>query len=459
MLRVPGVKVRQAILLLIAFLLLSAGSVKAAGPARMPLIANGDPVESPSEAPWSTLINVLGDNRIGVCSGSIIDSMHVLTAAHCTFHEQASAPPSSYVVSAGFSAVESLDELQQRRVTAVEVSPGYDPSVWLSGSDAAVLTLDEPFDFGSPGVRPIAVVPERGQLPPGSPVKLYGWGKVSEGQPEGREYSLDLSLLRQWKCGGTRAILCARSETGANCRGDSGGGLVSMSDPPVLLGVTSSGTVGCLPGTTGNYADMASPELHSWLLGNDNPPQAPEPYSKPEVVGYVGVGGSASCRHPGWSGQPRLKTLFVYPGNEVEAAATAKQVFGRADVGKAIACVSIASNAGGTTESDLSALRIIAGRTAELVEPLGRSWTQHGWRVRVRLPRALAGTSVRVGWQARSCARCRAAGAVDARRKLTLRAPRSWPSSATLLSLRVPAVKLGGIPYRASTFRLWLPSK
>jgi hypothetical protein len=426
-------------------------------------VINGDPVQTPSEAPWGTLVNVLGDGWVGSCSGSIIDATHVLTAAHCTFHEHAPMPPESYVVSAGLSQVTSpADELQQRFVTAVRVAPGYDPALEIGSSDAAVLTLDRPFDFGKPGVRPIAVVPERGQLPFGGLARLYGWGMVEEGRSDGHEHSLLVSVLRQRECaGGMASTLCAQSGTGSSCKGDSGGGLVTTDASPVLVGVLSFGPVGCFPGKVGGYADMASPELHSWLLGNESAPLAPRQESDPRVVGNVSAGGWVSCRHPRWFGQPRLKTLFILGPEERElaAGATARHRLGRADVGRAIACVSVASNAGGTTESTVSFPKFVAGHADELVRVRKKFQGRRGWIVRLALPRALAGAPLRVRWKARRCGRCQVAARVEARRRLALRPPGQWPPTATLLELGLPSVSLEGVPFRASTFRLWLPGR
>jgi len=437
-------------------------SVCSAQAAPAPRVIGGGEVADPSAAPWSAQVWIEEGGGTARCSGSILDALHVLTAGHCAFAGETLVPGSAYTIIAGLAKFDyspsEEGEFQERKVVSVRVPPAYRPGV-IHGSDAALLTLDSPLDFSRPGVQPIAVVPEGGLPPLGSPTQFFGWGLTSPDSFDRREHSLGQSLTRQWRCGGGySATICAQSPVGTTCKGDSGGGLVSATTPPLLLGVASFTVTGCPLAQPDGYTNLASPEIHRWLLGDENPPLAPDSQSPPILSGDVSVGGNAFCNSPAWSGRPKLKSLFVLGegGAEIEVPAMAGYRLRRADRGKELSCVSIATDVGGTTESLLSMSRKVAGNSTELVHLQSKAFRHQRWVVRLGLAGALAGERLTVVWRARGCEECRRVSSVVARRKLRLVSPRGWPPNPTRLVLRLPETFIGSVRFKRSSYRLWL---
>lgn len=431
-----------------------------------PWVINGGEVATPSQAPWSVQVWSNDGEAVGRCSGSILDALHVLTAAHCAFPGEQPSPPSGYTVLAGITKYEiseaEAQEEQVRGVVGVRIPAAYRPEV-IDGHDAAVLTLDAPLDLSRPGVQPIAVVPENGLPPLGSPTLFFGWGMTGPESFDRREHSLEQRLVRQWKCGGGKpTTICVQSPTAsATCHGDSGGGLFLPTTPPLLIGVDSFGTTGCPPGFPDGFTDMSSPEMHQWLLGNENPPLAPEPEALPVLTGKVSVGGRVFCQAPSWSGSSRLESLFVFGGadREIETPAASGYRLRRSDRGDKISCVSIATGVGGTTESEMSTFRRVAGHVTELVRLRRRAVRHRHWVVRLSLPASLTGERLAVTWRARGCEECRRSSSVVAHRKLRLASPRRWPLNATHLVLRIPETFVRGVRFAGSSYRLWLPAR
>src|SRR4051812_15427887 len=56
------------------------------------------------QAPWAVFIRQVSANGIGLCGGSIVDTFHVLTAAHCVYDQRGNlAGVATLTVRAGIS--------------------------------------------------------------------------------------------------------------------------------------------------------------------------------------------------------------------------------------------------------------------------------------------------------------------------------------------------------------------
>jgi Trypsin len=429
-----------------------------------PLINGGETVSSPVIAPWAVLLNMQGSTSIGKCSGSIIDATHVITAAHCTFDEN-KVHWAEYAVTAGISeagAGVSQSELQRRQVTAIRVEPGYVPGAF--GDDVAILQVDAPFDLGRPGVRSIAIVGQNGGLAVGSPVRLFGWGLVAPGVADGHEHSLEQTLLYRWQCtSGIPSMLCARTSSGSACPGDSGGGLVTTGVPPVLLGVDNIGIgslSGCTAGDRDGYADLATPEISQWLAGNETPPLAPRTSALATMSGPQKVGSLLTCKAPGWSGAPTVGAAFLNEDTErvIQEGSSIRHRLNSGDVGHFLSCVSIASNAGGTTEATAAESVLITGTVTELIRVRSRKHHNSRWQVGLTVAPGLRGKRVRALWTIKQCDRCRRARWVTARRYTRLTSPSVPGSRRATLTLRLPWVEVRGTYYDRSDLQFKLPA-
>lgn len=457
-------------LLLAALALVFAISPPAAGaaPARTSSIGS-QAVSSPREAPWSVLLSMQEGEDYSACSGSILDATHVLTAAHCTYDGQGSLRPAdAYTVLAGIadSAHDSgYGERQLRSVAAVRIEPSF--VLGQPGDDVAVLRIGPPFDLRSPGVEAIDLAGEGAAPAVGSTATLFGWGQVEDGRLDGRLHRLDQGLLEQWQCThGVPSLLCAWSATGAACAGDSGGGLLADADPPQLLGVSNFviyPSSACAAGNLTAYTDLTTPEIHSWLEGADDPPLAPRAGDNALLWGELFSRGTAICNPPKWTGDPVLATTFLYatPGSHatqvVQGGPSNEYRLGPEDVGHSLVCVSVAANAGGTTESASWRPILVGGRATELIEVRQASREGQRWRVRLAAAPSLRGERLKAKWTGgTACVACPRVRSVAIGRRTRLVSPPLLGSGKIRLTLRLPGLGVDGIPYRGSTLRVRL---
>jgi hypothetical protein len=447
--------------------LLAAPQANAAAAPRSASIG-GQMISTSREAPWSVLLSMRSGETFGSCSGSIVDAAHVVTAAHCTYDGSAPRALGSYTVTAGIAdASQDADhgEEQVREVSSARVAPGFVPGGM--GDDVAVLRVEPPFDLSAAGIAAVPLVNQGTGPASGSMARLFGWGQIEAGHSDGRLHRLDQGLLEPWQCTyGVPSVLCAWSATGAACAGDSGGGLVTASDPPVLLGVSNFviyPSSACAAGNLTAYTDLSTLEIHSWLLGDADPQQAPRAKIRPLLWGDLGSGGTAICDAPEWTGNPSLTTKFLYttPGSYatqiVQQSPSNKYVLGSKDVGHSLTCVSVAANEAGTTEAASWRPMLIGGRATELIKVREASREGRRWQVLLSAAPSLRGKRMKAKWTAAAgCAACPRIRALAIGKRTRLISPPVPRDGQARLSLRLPALTVGGIPYRGSTLRVRL---
>ncbi len=131
-------------------------------------VVNGERV-APEEVPWAVQINKTGEQW---CTGSIIASRWILTAAHCF----ADADPTLYQIRAGGDGrAPTLQLLPQ--VVRIELAPNY--SVLGVHGDAALMELESDIPFGATiQAIPLAGKAELAELAPDTLVRLAGWGAI-----------------------------------------------------------------------------------------------------------------------------------------------------------------------------------------------------------------------------------------------------------------------------------------
>lgn len=422
-------------------------------------------VSSSREAPWSALLSMREGEDFSACSGSIVDATHVLTAAHCTYDRQGSLrPASAYTVLAGIAdSAKDSGERQLRAVSAVRVEPSFVPGEM--GADVALLRISPPFDLSDPGVKAIEPADDDAGLAVGGTATLFGWGQVEDGRVDGKLHRLDQGLLEQWQCAhGVPSLLCAWSATGAACAGDSGGGLVTATDPPRLLGVSNFVVYPSSPCAAGNltaYTDVTTPEIRTWLSGEEEPPLAPRASANALLWGEPFSRGTAICNAPKWDGDPALTTTFLYttPGSPatqvVQRGPSNKYELGPEDVGHSLVCVSVATNAGGTTQSASWRPIVVGGRATELIEVRQASHDGRRWQVRLAAAPSLRGERLKARWTTTAgCGSCPGPRSIAIERRTRLISPPLPSGGKARLTLRLPALSVGEIPYRGATLRV-----
>lgn len=216
-----------------------------------PRIINGDQCVSEQSSPVVRILFALSGGRQALCSGSMLTSRHVLTAAHCF----ASSPLAAAVQIGN----------RQIPVTDVEVHPNFRQGptsfdVVASFDDVAIMTLGE--DAGVPTL-PVLISRE---IDSGDPIAIYGYG-LDENKGLGVLRGGKMTLNDVTADHFTSNFNGTESDT---CEGDSGGpAVVNTETGLAIVGVTSSGTVqSCTPGDLAIFANAQSGSIISFIQDN-----------------------------------------------------------------------------------------------------------------------------------------------------------------------------------------------
>ncbi len=266
-------------LAVVGVLLLVAPSVSRA-------VTYGDPVDEPSITHPEVVPVWVG--RDGMCSGTLIDPVIVLTAAHCVYGYN------NFQIEVGGDQLETGDRVG---VVAQWYHPRFDRR--RLRNDIALLHLNRPVDVGQ-----LAVLDPTIQINNNTRMTIAGWGDDQNG--ETTEYLQTLEVVQQTadakkEFGSAfqpKLMIAAgyyfedEDIYGGGCNGDSGGPLfIKRADGKrVVVGVTSYGSAeGCTDykptvfSRMSFYHAMVMSAMQSLKQKVDNSPIAP-PTSVPPVV-------------------------------------------------------------------------------------------------------------------------------------------------------------------------------
>ncbi len=353
-------------------------------------------------APWTVFVeqdrSFLGEF---LCTGSILDARHILTAAHCVFDDRGDrATPAELTVKAGisnFSAPLRSDAEQERSVSALRVHPGYRWTPFAAPDDVAVLTLAQPLQLGGAAVQALVLPPAKAPFPSGVPVGIGGFGRDDPTTGSSGPLSwMTATVAPQGTCPSFRngtlpdnaILLCASAVNAAVCSGDSGSALVKLRGRPTLLGVTDGGIAGCPAGSDGLFTYVGAPEILRFLKGDLHPPRSPrEPPGQPVGLSWQSplvVGATLRCSAGGWSHEGRVIYTFT-DGSLLQRGSRTTFVVPQRDVYNPISCEVAVTNAGGTTLDDSRTSPVVAEPPSPSLRTSGAAAAAPGRRVSLRL--------------------------------------------------------------------------
>ena len=212
---------------------------------------------------------------IFLCSGTLIDATHVLTAGHCSSVTKAalvSSPaawpaPSINVWIGGTTSGGG----EPATVSSVSIPPDY---LGLTDrNDLSILTLAAP---STKAPTKVAGASERSIWNPGTLGTIVGWGETEDGGdlPDTLQKA-QVPITSDAYCESAysdedgwdfdpETMICAGYPDGGvdSCHGDSGGPLFSGGR---VVGVTSWGNGCAEPGYPGVYARVADTKLRTWV--------------------------------------------------------------------------------------------------------------------------------------------------------------------------------------------------
>jgi len=301
------------------------------------------------------------------CGGTLRDSAHVITAAHCVFNLDGSgqpATPDQIQVLAGTSDLTREDRGQRVQVQRVSFEPDYNANQF--SYDAALLTLAAPLQADDIQPAQIVATDTWQAIPTGTSLFVTGWGATTYNGPTvtgllgvSVDYytSQDCENNPNFIVDVAPGQLCATGP-GQNdaCQGDSGGPLVLPNgagwQDDDLVGIVSSGVECGNSHFPGIYTEVAFPAIRTFLEQSD-PPPAPELQAAPVLSGRATVGDQLTCAPGSWSGSPSFTYQFVRSVQSrdvsVAAAGSSNQyTITSADLGSMVRCDVRAANSGGS---------------------------------------------------------------------------------------------------------------
>jgi len=227
-------------------------------------IVNGEETEV-NEFPWMAGLVGAGGDMVW-CGATLISSMWVMTAAHCT----ESSDPRDIEILLGEHDYYDMYEAVSLRLKVADIfnHPGYDSD--SIDNDFSLLRLAKHVDFDSYlHIRPACLPQDPAEDYEGFLATVSGWGTTSSGgQASHFLQKAEVTVLSNEDCNGpsyayggavTDLMMCANVQGGGtdSCQGDSGGPLVTPNpDFYELIGVVSWG-YGCAQADApGVYARM-----------------------------------------------------------------------------------------------------------------------------------------------------------------------------------------------------------
>jgi len=186
-------------------------------------------------------------NGAAICSGEIIDSSHILAAAHCVTNFE-----SGYVVfsTGDITTILKTNPSVARKITGAKAMPGYDGETGGSGefADFSIITFSGGLESG---YEPAHFLPQsilKTKLKVSTAITLAGYGITNPPTQSPGAGWQGAGILRKVnvklaQIGGQKIDMYLQGQTGhIACEGDSGGpAMIAVSGDEYVIGVDSRG--------------------------------------------------------------------------------------------------------------------------------------------------------------------------------------------------------------------------
>ncbi|WP_321409636.1 serine protease [Tolumonas auensis] len=230
-----------------------------------PKVVGGTTV--PVAPTWMAALWIDTGSGIDFCSGTLIDTQWIMTAAHCV--EMGNAP----VITAQIGQADITEPANLAVVDKIVISPNYDSDTMYG--DIALLHIT------TPQYVPTVTLPYRNasssELYVGFQMRVYGWGETSAGvtidNASATPYLQTATLTFQGFDYEFPDHIFAGDYGKDTCFGDSGSPLLFEG---IQYGITSFGfTYTCGTGVPGGYTDVSNysnwiSDTIAWIDGTDD---------------------------------------------------------------------------------------------------------------------------------------------------------------------------------------------
>ncbi|XP_069821360.1 chymotrypsinogen A-like [Dendropsophus ebraccatus] len=256
----------MAVLWLLSCFALLGGALGCGVPTIKPVISgyarivNGENAVSGS---WPWQVSLQDSTGFHFCGGSLINSLWVVTAAHC------GVTTNHRVILGEFDRSSNAEPIQTKTIARVFRHPNY--SSWTIVNDITLIKLTSAATYNE-RVGPVCIAASADIFNGGERCVTTGWGYVnaaSQTTPS-KLQQVALPLLttadcqKHWGSQIQSTMICAGASGASSCMGDSGGPLVCQRNGAwTLVGIVSWGSSSCSTSTPAVYARVTA--LRAWL--------------------------------------------------------------------------------------------------------------------------------------------------------------------------------------------------